>query len=152
MHPVGKPDQQRTPPASIFSSCPPESHRACHLLPYNLFPGGSRTSSQGLRLSWSWGGLYEGYFDDAFGNCYYYLLTDRLAFGSKHSGSYEFYVGQRSAKNLGSWTPVRFQKIALHRFFNSDRRVPALFFLLATSILTFFLRLNSRLSLLVVVV
>lgn len=59
------------------------------------------------------GGLYEGYFDDAFGNCFCHLLIDRVAFGSPHSGSYKYDVGQRPAKSLGTGTSFRLQKIAL---------------------------------------
>jgi len=43
-------------------------------------------------------GFYEGYFDDIFGKCFCPLLIDRINFGSQHSGSYQFDVGQRSAK------------------------------------------------------
>ena len=60
------------------------------------------------------GGLYEGYFDDTFGKCFCPLLIDHIDFGSQHSGSYEFDVGQRPAKSLRSWTAFRLQKIGLH--------------------------------------
>ena len=59
------------------------------------------------------GSAYEGYLDDTFGKCFCPLLINRIAFGSQHSGSHEFDVGQRPAKSLGSWTPFRLQKIGL---------------------------------------
>jgi hypothetical protein len=64
------------------------------------------------------GGLYEGYLDDTFSNCFCSVLIDRIALGSQHSGLHELDVGQRPAKSLGSWTPFRFQKIRLHRSTN----------------------------------
>jgi hypothetical protein len=75
---------------------------------------------------------YEGYFDDTFGKCFCPLLIDRIDFGSQHSGSYQFDVGQRPAKSLGSWTPFRFPKIGLHRskeslaYTRAQYEVPAL--------------------------
>jgi hypothetical protein len=82
------------------------------LLEFALPLYGERPSSQGPSLSCSWGGLYEGYFDDNFGKRFCPFLLDRIAFGSQHSGLHEFDVGQRPTESLGSWTPFRFQKIA----------------------------------------
>jgi len=66
----------------------------------------------------AWGGLYEGYLDHPFGNCFRSLLIDRIAFGSRSSGSYEFDLGQQLGKSLRSRTPFRLQKIGVtQRFF-----------------------------------
>jgi hypothetical protein len=112
----GRQDKQRTPTTPIFISCPQGSNRACHLLFYDLLPlYGERPSSQRPSLSCPWGGLYEGYLDDTFGECFCPLLINRITFGSQHSGLHEFDVGQRPAKSLGSWTPFRLQKIGLRR-------------------------------------
>ena len=90
---------------TVFNSAaPPES--------VNFFV--EATSISSAYTSKSLGGLYEGYFDDPFGKCFRSFLTDRIAFGGRSSGSYEFGLGQRPAKSLRSRTPFRLQKIGLH--------------------------------------
>jgi hypothetical protein len=84
------------------------------------------TSSQGPSFSWPWGGLYEGYLDDTFGKCFRPLLIERIAFGSQHSGSYEFDAGQRPAKSLRSWTPFRLQKIGYTEVLYTQKALVAL--------------------------
>jgi hypothetical protein len=127
------------------------SNRAYHLLiPLHE----ERHRRKDPAFSCSREGLYEGYFDDAFGECFCPFLIDRIAFGSPHSGLHEFDVGQRPAKSLGSWTPFRLQKIGytevLHthssRSFSWD---PPLLFFHTPSILPFFsFILDSFLSIL----
>jgi hypothetical protein len=58
----------------------------------NLFV--AETSISSAYPNESLGRFYEGYLDDTFGKCFCPLLIDRIAFGSQHSGSYEFDVGQ----------------------------------------------------------
>jgi hypothetical protein len=95
---------------------------------------------------------YEGFLDDTFGKSFCPLLIDRIAFGSQHSGSYQFDVGQRPAKSLGSWTPFRLQKIGYTEFLHTHPSrsfswdPPLLFFIhlpsfrfLASSLILFFL-------------
>src|SRR4029450_9859466 len=108
VHPVGEIRLAKNTYDSDFHLLSAGSYRAYHLL-IPLYE--ERQSSQEPGLSRSRGGLYEGYFDDIFGKCFCPLLIDRIAFGSQHFGSYEFAVGQRPAKSLRSWTPVRLQKI-----------------------------------------
>jgi hypothetical protein len=114
VHPVRKTRQAKNTYDADFHLLSAGPNRACHLLSYDLLPlYGERQSSQRPSLSCPWGVLYEGYLDDTFGKCFCPLLINRIAFGSQHSGSHEFDVGQRPAKSLGSWTPFRLQKIGL---------------------------------------
>jgi len=109
----GRQDKQRTFTTPIFISCPHDliGHATCSLTICSHFTERDRRRKDPVFRAL--GGLYEGYLDDTFGKCFCPLLINRIAFGSPHSGSHEFDVGQRPAKSLGSWTPFRLQKIGL---------------------------------------
>src|SRR4029453_3410541 len=107
VHPVGEIRLAKNTYGSDFHLLSAGSNRAYHLL-IQLYE--ERQSSQEPSLSRSRGGLYEGFFDDSFGKCFCPLLIDRIAFGTPHSGSYQFDIEQRSAKSLKSRTPFYFKK------------------------------------------